>query len=157
MTKISLEDYINFCSSWTGDCEHCPLQGDEVTGTYYCCLGCITEHPEYTENIITNWKRQQIEERKSIFLVVEKYNGDTEVAISGMATTRQMAEEMLEKIAKAALEDCLAIDSEESGIYWDSWTAEERETFYEEDVKASWFIVEKKLDTYTLNGEVAAI
>lgn len=105
----------------------------------------------------TNWKHQQIEKRKSIFLVIEKYNGDTKTAIGGIAATRQMAEEMLEKIAKDALENCLATDSEESGIYWDSWTAEERETFYEEEVKASWVIVEKKLDTYTLNGEVTAI
>lgn len=78
-------------------------------------------------------------------------------SICGLTDSLEKAEQVLEKIAQEALKDCLAVDPKDSGIYWDDWTEEERETFYIEDIKSAWVIVERKMNTYILDGEVIAI
>lgn len=78
-------------------------------------------------------------------------------AIQGLADSLEKAETILEKIAQNALADCLAVDPEDSGIYWDNMTEEQQQEFYEEEIKSNWAIKKMKLNTYIIDNEVKMI
>lgn len=77
---------------------------------------------------------------KSVFIIVDRFAEGIE-AIQGVADAYEVAE----KMAQETLTDCLAMDSEDSGIYWNNWTEERKQAFYEEEIKSNWTIVERKI------------
>lgn len=153
---FELKDYKDFCSEQT-DCGQCPLCGDAITGYYGCCMGFIVEHPELAEKTIATWKEEirqrQIANRQSIYVISNEYD----TCIYAIASTKEKAEKIVEKLAMNALADCLAVDPEDSGIYWDGWDEGRRKSFYETEIKSGYCITETKLDTYKIDEEVECI
>lgn len=151
-----LKDYIDFCNEQS-DCYMCPLCGDEVVGIYDCCMGFVSNYPEKAEEVITTWKenirQRQIANQQTFYIVY-----DTALQnIEAIATTQEKAEEIVDKLAQVALDTCLAVDPEDSGLDWDNWTEEYQRQFYETQIKSSFIIIEKKIDTYKINGEVELV
>lgn len=154
---FELKDYKDFCNEQT-DCNKCPLSGDELTGFYNCCIGFIVEHSSKAEEIIATWKeksrRRQTVDRQTIFIVTSEYDN----SIYGTASSKEKAEEIIEKSAKEVLENCIAVDPEDSGIYWEDWDEARRNEFYEKEIKSGYQIIERKMDTYiTEDGEVELV
>lgn len=137
---FELKDYIDFCDEQS-DCYMCPLCGDEIVGIYDCCMGFISNYPEKAEEVMTAWKEDV---RQITYIVTSEYDN----SIYGIASSRDKAEEIIEKSAKETLENCIAVDPEDSGIYWEEWNETQRNEFYEKEIKSGYQIIERKMDTY---------
>lgn len=155
--EITLKDYREFCLEQK-DCDKCPLKGDALSGIYENCLGYITEHAAEADNAIQKWKKEQeqakIVKRQSLFVIYDNYFAET---IYGVASSYKIAEKMVEKLCEEDLANCLAVDSEDSGIHWDKMTKEQQEEFYNTEIKSSFVIKEMKLDCAYYDEEVYAI
>lgn len=156
MKEITLKDYREFCSS-KDTCTDCPLHMD-YNGGYENCLGFVTEDPESADAIIQDWKKKQEQEkiakRQKVYVIYDTSCGNT---VRGIATSSKKAKQIKEKIAQNCLADLLAVDTEDSGIYWDVWTDDIKEDFYEEQVKNTFIIKEMIVDTYEDDEGVHAI
>lgn len=151
---FELKDYTDFCEEHL--CSECPLK-DNIEGWYDCCMGFIVEHPNEAEEVIATWKKEvrqrQIANRQTIYIISDKYTNCVYAAASG----KENAEKIIEKLATNALADCLAVDPEDSGIYWDELDEEHRKNFYEKEIKSGYCITETKLDTYKIDKVVELV
>lgn len=82
-----------------------------------------------------------------VYVIYDEYDS----TIHAVTSTREKAEAAIEKLAHKALEDILAVDPSDSGIYWDDWSKVRRKEFYELHCRSSYGIQEMEIDGEVVN------